>query len=81
MQIPCKDCICVPICRHKDYLDLFIDCDILLVYEPKYGSCTKRNPSNIFRIQKTLKPTTWIFKHSSSTYPMIFQEGVHINEQ
>ena len=34
-MIPCKDCLLVPICKHKHYNDIIIDCDILcnILYE------------------------------------------------
>ena len=31
-DFPCKNCICVPICRFKSYGQLFTDCKLLVVY-------------------------------------------------
>ena len=45
MRVPCKDCLLVPICKHKHYNDIIIDCDILCntLYErSKISGC----PSN-----------------------------------
>jgi hypothetical protein len=33
---PCIDCILIPICRHKMYMQLFKDCCIVKEYVPKY---------------------------------------------
>jgi hypothetical protein len=35
-ECPCKNCICIPICRHKMYMQLFKDCCLVKKYVPKY---------------------------------------------
>lgn len=29
IKFPCDNCICVPVCRHKHYSNLFADCTLL----------------------------------------------------
>jgi len=29
ITFPCDNCVCVPVCRHKDYRDLFTHCALL----------------------------------------------------
>jgi len=35
MKIPCKKCICIPVCRHKTYRKFVLDC--ILVEKYLYG--------------------------------------------
>jgi len=58
-KFPCIDCICIPICRHKQYMDLFNDCILLKKYEPAYNSLVCRDTQQMYQIEETLKPTKW----------------------
>jgi hypothetical protein len=59
--LPCKDCLCLPCCRHKDFRELFKECDILYRYEPNSCDMTLRNQDRLFLLQKIMKPSTWGF--------------------
>ena len=39
-EIPCKDCICVPICRGKSFDHLYLKCSLFSEFmdEPKFGT-------------------------------------------
>jgi hypothetical protein len=59
MKCPCEGCICIPICKHKNYLKLFGDCIYLRIYEPFYGQLEKRDYKRMKQIQTNIKPTQW----------------------
>ena len=63
---PCKDCICVPICKHKNYTQLIGECDLIfdLLYKraemSRQGGYRQRSfKVNILKVEEYLKPTTW----------------------
>jgi len=64
IKCPCKDCICIPICRHKPFNTLFHDCINITGYEPKYRQPTNRNINSMNEIVNTLEPTLWSYKRS-----------------
>ncbi|MHA1972869.1 MAG: hypothetical protein ACTSW1_07745 [Candidatus Hodarchaeales archaeon] len=65
-KIPCKDCLCLPICKHKNYMTATSECSI--VYDFLYS---KRSVDDIFRrgqkdfwlllrgVWDEMKPTLW----------------------
>lgn len=59
MECPCKDCICIPICRHKKYLRMFGDCIDLRKYEPSYNMLDDLDYTKILAVQDILNPTVW----------------------
>jgi len=59
MSCPCKDCICVPICRHKKHYVLFDQCVLLKDYIQEFYEPEKRDPNKIFELRDILKPTLW----------------------
>ena len=66
MKIPCKDCICIPMCRHKNYNKLMIDCTTLfeLLYVEAKGVIKLNGNSNefeeaILKVQEYIQPITW----------------------
>lgn len=59
MKCPCKDCLCVPICRHKKYIQL-IKCSILKKFI-LYPS--KLTPINKIKILiSIIEPTRWVYR-------------------
>lgn len=74
MNCPCEQCICLAICRHKRYLNMFRDCDILRIYEPHYQSVTRRTAVRIINIVRILEPTIWkyvLYKHFNDHYMVV----------
>jgi len=61
-MMPCKDCLLIPICRHKHYLPLFSDCDKINEYiygrggEPFVAINYQNMLTELFDI---LHPTKW----------------------
>jgi len=74
---PCIECICLPICRCKDYNKLFGECVLVCVYEPFYSSVELRNRSNIYDLQAILKPTEWkyVLDRQYSVFPLVIREA------
>lgn len=58
MKCPCKDCLCVPICRHKKYIKI-VECSLLRGY--LIDPCTARiRPSKrILKVEKIIHPVHW----------------------
>lgn len=65
MKCPCEECICMGVCKHKPYFQLFQDCILLRTYEPAYNVSRKRDVTRIEAICKTLKPREWMCEHRS----------------
>lgn len=64
-KVPCEDCICVPICKHKSYLDLFFQCSIAMFYSPI------NNPKRmqyLYAMSKTLNSTQWRIDQHTDGY-------------
>jgi hypothetical protein len=58
-ECPCIDCICIPICRHKHFLAVFIGCSIAREYEPNYAAINKRSRERLIEVEKALNSTRW----------------------
>jgi len=55
--IPCNNCICVPICRHKKYDDMYGDCTLLRKFLRR---ASESNTLYVYvALYDTLEPTTW----------------------
>ena len=67
MKIPCKDCILIPICRHKTFAMLMMECQLVKEYDDKH---IQRSGNNYFvsvrEIQDILNPTQWKYKKRKS---------------
>jgi hypothetical protein len=57
---PCTDCICVPMCRHKPYMRLFRECNIVDKYAKLDYNVRLRTAKSIDEIEDILKPTNWV---------------------
>ena len=60
MNAPCKECLCVPICRHKRYKALLDECSIVYGYvffiEGKYNYYNERYWDRKELIRQALQP-------------------------
>lgn len=59
--LPCVECICIPICRHKEYSFLFFDCNLIQTYIPHHGNERRRNQARVEQLEEALKPTIWTY--------------------
>ena len=65
IKCPCENCICIAVCRHKPYFQLFQKCILLRIYEPAYNVREQRDVTRIEAIYKILKPREWIYVYRS----------------
>ena len=67
MNCPCKDCICVPVCKLKDWTSLLSECDIINQYIPVPNPNRLHDryiPETLWQARtrilcETLKPRYW----------------------
>jgi hypothetical protein len=82
-ECPCHNCICVPVCRHKEYFYLIDDCELLLklLYRGAIidtGYRTNAYPSVIGEVYKELQPHHWVVKHISKNNSFVRVHGVNL---
>lgn len=65
IDCPCENCICVPMCKNKSFMQLFNDCILMRIYEPRHSEASKRDPFHMLKIVDHLQPTTWSITMSS----------------
>lgn len=78
-KCPCYECICVAVCRHKEYLDMINQCKTLLdtlYYDHKVTVEDRREffMDILFDTEKVLKPTSWRIKVDNTGFSSI-REG------
>ena len=61
---PCIECICVPVCTSKRFVQLFQDCLYLRIYESRYTDPRHRVKEYMLEIEKYLKPSEWGVKYN-----------------
>jgi len=68
-KCPCKDCICVPVCRHKTITILFKECATLIDYENINIERLEDDGGRIYInvIERTLKPSRWTYSSEENT--------------
>ena len=68
MKIPCKECLCIPICRHKSYHLLVDGCEPAANYlslseddivNREDGEITEEQLRRIQNVEDILTPTRW----------------------
>jgi len=60
MELPCKKCLCVPICRHKYYQDMFRECSLLSEFAHQNKWTYLGGPHHVrVELYKIIKPTKW----------------------
>lgn len=70
-QCPCKQCILMVKCKHKDYLDLFKQCTLITKYIPDHRFRYLRDMKRIIELTNTLVPTKWFTDGTEVMQPMI----------
>lgn len=63
-MLPCKQCPLIPICRHKDYHSLLLNCTTLfeMLYDVQILEVrfrTQNFGSTITELTELMKPTKW----------------------
>lgn len=54
MKCPCEDCLCVPICRHKNYFSLFNSCRLIDKYVKRSG-----DDNSTLKITQNILQSPW----------------------
>lgn len=75
-MVPCKECLIIPLCRHKNYETLLSNCNTLhkLLYRQKKLIRDYRVPEfeeMIIEIEYVLQPTKWFTNNNITTKPWI----------
>ena len=58
-KCPCNKCICVPVCRIKQYTRLTEDCSVLWSYLKQPWIVTIRSNGRLKLVHKALSPVMW----------------------
>lgn len=73
MVIPCEDCLLVPACKHKPYMNLMDECVNLrgAIYKDGYGGrrltiSRRRDVSDkaLLKVHEILNPPNWILEYT-----------------
>ncbi len=81
-DVPCKDCLLIPICRNKQYIPLMRECDLLHYYLYHRGESGKLNKSlrrknfskKVHNVKKILGTESWYFDEKRSGYVTTVRE-------
>ncbi|MHA1972879.1 MAG: hypothetical protein ACTSW1_07795 [Candidatus Hodarchaeales archaeon] len=64
-ESPCKNCLCVPVCKQKSYAVLNTDCSLLCLYlyteirRPASKARNKFFDERIYKVEEEVKPNKW----------------------
>lgn len=75
---PCYNCICVPICRHKDYYKLGQECKLVMEYVKHMDGDHHRYRCKV--IEVILKPTVWGVRDMPTEVGFASGKGYFIKE-
>ena len=69
-KVPCYECICLPVCRHKNYTHMVEECFLLLelLYKDKTADYNRRKPTfqnDLLKIANIINSTKW----KTDTFP------------
>jgi len=59
MKCPCKECICVPVCRHKGFLNLVHSCSPFCVFTLDCSNAYTDKVIYRKKVEKALNSTMW----------------------
>jgi len=69
-MVPCKDCLLIPICRNKYFVELNLDCSMMynFLYH-KANGVAERRPSFMLRVlnlNKLMNPYRWEMRENNT---------------
>ena len=68
-KCPCRECICMPICRNKSYLRLVHECELINSYLCTPCDASKKRNYPLKVLYNLFKPTRWYLdKGKSESY-------------
>jgi hypothetical protein len=59
-KCPCKECLCKGACKHKDFLIMYRDCNLLYDFLPNGTSLYERDQECLALLYRSLRPSTWL---------------------
>ncbi len=59
MKCPCEKCICMPICKNKNFEQIFKECSIIDRWFGEWRLIEKRPPERLIELYKILDSNTW----------------------
>jgi hypothetical protein len=59
IPIPCLNCVCVPVCRQKEYDQLIMECSIISNFLYRNHKRIKSFKTRLIAIESILKPIIW----------------------
>ena len=63
MNCPCKECICIPMCRHMHFIDMRMKCELISEYLFERYTYIKKDDYQL-RIESVsgfINPTKWTY--------------------
>lgn len=69
IKCPCKNCVCIPICRNKNINALFDDCSLIREYIVDYDNIFLRRTDRMNKMMKIVKPINWKNGEKELYYP------------
>ena len=69
MKCPCKECICLPMCRNRGLSQLYRECQLLDLYVERYSNRYKNKGIRLIRVE-ALNQINRIFKWGMYDYSM-----------
>jgi len=70
---PCYQCICVPVCRHRAFHNLYFTCDFFRDYLNHDDS-----DERYLLIESSLKPTVWKVSKRDKYKVQVIKENLNI---
>ena len=58
-KCPCKECICLPVCKHKYIGVLFSECQLIEDYIPASSIYLAVNNERLYELEQVLNPEHW----------------------
>lgn len=65
-DVPCYNCICVPVCKYKRFHQLTVNCQLVTEYLCRSDNNTKI--SYYYWVQRVLRPVKWKIDHPGDTH-------------
>ena len=74
-KCPCENCICIPICRNRFYLDLVDKCELVSSYLRTPCDASKKRNRPVTVLYKLFKPKTWYLEMTSPKDSELYPKG------
>lgn len=62
MQCPCENCICIAICKTKEYIQLINQCSLITKYLIDPCNISVRPINRLQKVKELINPTFWDYE-------------------